>query len=205
MLFGAKIEGRESYMIQTASRDGLQVEAIAEFQHEIGPGRVSPDGRRLAFSIADKGEAGGHMRVIDEKGNELAAVEDSAVGCWSPDGRRVAFADYRERTGQWSNALLHVDTGEVATLPVPATDQVFDWCSDGKHLLSVSSREGRQFSDANLGRWSLRQVYRTNADGSDPVRLTDPDNDHLWPRYSAGGSRIALHTRSVQAGQIQTT
>ena len=66
----------------------------------------------------------------------------------------------------------------------PASDLNPAWSPDGTKIAFASSRKG------NLG------IYVMNADGSNPINLTQSPNGGDWsPAWSPDGSRIAFNSR----------
>jgi dipeptidyl aminopeptidase/acylaminoacyl peptidase len=151
----------------------------------------SPDGWRIAFT------GGSRVYVINADGTGLTEVASGArpveVASWSPDGERIAFARYS--TGAWGPEdiyLVDADGGgnEVRLTSDPARDFLPAWSPDGSKIAFVSERDGNA------------EVYVMNADGSDPVNLTNhPAPDAVWPgSWSPDGTRILFGSGRAGAG-----
>jgi dipeptidyl aminopeptidase/acylaminoacyl peptidase len=121
-----------------SSRDGLTIEqaAAVESPREF---RLSPDGRRIAFTA----EAGGARQILlmPVRGGypeQLTATEKPVSDPqWSPDGRRIAFV--RE------DAIWMIDvegSHQVAVTQHPAGARSPRWCADGHQIAFISRRRG---------------------------------------------------------------
>ena len=126
----------------------------------------SPDGTRIAFvSNRDGGFPELYMMFADGTGvvritnNSLIDANPS----WSPDGSRLVFERCCEN-GTSDLFTIDVATRAEASLTASTTQQEFDpvWSPDGTRIAFVSFAVGQ----GNLDIWVM------NADGSNPVRLT---------------------------------
>jgi dipeptidyl aminopeptidase/acylaminoacyl peptidase len=124
--------GRRSF------RDGLTIEqaAAVESPREF---RLSPDGRRVAFTA----EAGGARQVflMPTRGGypeQLTAGQKPASDPqWSPDGRRVAFV---RGEAIW---MAEVEGSHQAIVTQhPAGNRSPRWCPDGHQIGFISRRRG---------------------------------------------------------------
>jgi Tol biopolymer transport system component len=110
------------------------------------------------------------------------AVFISRGFAFSPDEKRIAFADRRDgRMDIWiaapdgSNASRAVDD--------PANDSNPIWHPDGKRIIYNSDRDG------------VQQVFAVEIGRGQPVQLTFSDTDSRVSDISADGSRILYATR----------
>ena len=157
------------------------------FGEGFGP-RVSPDGKVIAYRKRTERPGGSSEEQepvnetwiydIEAKRKTRLAEFDGSL-CWSPDGKQLVSStpdEDAEHTGTW---LLSRDEAPPVRLPIPPSDQVADWSSDGQWLLSTSCRE------PELG----AQLYRIRPDLSEQVRLTQA-GQNVYPRFSPDGRRI---------------
>jgi hypothetical protein len=97
----------------------------------------SPAGDRIAYS-APSGATGGKLRLVAPQGGASTTLLRSGVATvfgWSPDGRRIAFADSSEKL-----AVVDVATGKVHKLRVQFrsyTPASVAWSPDSRQLLVV--------------------------------------------------------------------
>jgi Tol biopolymer transport system component len=155
--------------------------------------RVSRDGRFLAF--AKRARNGPPDEVVGVLIRDLTRDgeirELSAVGVnpfWSPDGKRFMMAVGKgEVSGtkmtNMETWIVNAEGSEPRKLPIPETEQVYDWSSDGTWILTGSHR------DKGVG----YQIYRMRLDGTDARRLTTTGTGvlNLDGRISPDGRRIA--------------
>ncbi|MEJ7637889.1 MAG: hypothetical protein WKF75_07895 [Singulisphaera sp.] len=81
---------------------------------------------------------------------------------------------------------FNTDGSGATKLPIPETDEVHDWSSDGRWLVTVSDRHPPHGSGY--------QLYLMRPDGTDQRRLTEDRGLNVCPRFSPDGRRIAyLH------------
>jgi Tol biopolymer transport system component len=107
---------------------------------------ASPDGKLIAITRQESGNAGADVWIIDwqRAGVSTRLTMDPADDLnpvWSPDGARVAFTTYRK-----GNADIYVKNanGSGAETPLLAggEDELIEhWSSDGKHILYLSGQD----------------------------------------------------------------
>lgn len=159
----------------------------------------SPDGRTIAFHGAQwsRPDPSGplvagppHVFLVDvDSGVQTALLTDQGepvrgrFPSWSPNGQKIAF----DTGGQGSHVfVINLDgsgleqlTGSTALPNIRP-----DWSPDGRKIAFASGPSQQQ------------QIYVMNADGSDPVRLTDSNSDGnaVAPDWSPNGHRIVFQS-----------
>lgn len=182
---------------------------------------VSPDGKRVAFSVSvvDSKDDRYRRRIwLAEEGGvrPFTAGDGDSLPVWSPDGRRLAFLRTEDRIAQL--AVIPVDGGEarvLTSLPLGVSG-LPAWSPDGSRLAVVGSDwrpewahldeeersrrprriRRRDYRGDGLG-WThdrLRSIYLVDATDGGATRLDDSDRDQLGPVWSPDGSRIAYLT-----------
>jgi Tol biopolymer transport system component len=200
VLFGSRAADRNAALIQTMSVDGTAVRTLAEFENaSILPGRVSPEGRRVVFNLARRQNTRLQVCVMDANGEHDVVAEDVTVAAWMPDGKRIAC--YRGDRGHWKSLAIDVDSDKIQRLPMAGTDVVNDVSPDGWELLVMSRPADKFFKHPTLGIYRKRQIYRMPTDGTQRLRLTDPETDNIWSRFSPDGRKIAFYHRSYETGE----
>jgi dipeptidyl aminopeptidase/acylaminoacyl peptidase len=183
----------ESGRVRRPSRGGLTIEQAAaiEAPREF---RLSPDGRRVAFTA----EAAGARQIflMASRGGypeQLTATEKSASDPqWSPDGRRIAFV---RDEAIW---MIDVEGAHQALVSQhPAGSRSPRWCADGHQIGFISRRRGWDqlwIVDAPVPR---RGRPATRPRSAEPVPMTasgvDVD-DFVW---SPDGREIAVASQRL--------
>ena len=146
----------------------------------------SPDGSKIAFeSNRDGGFAFKDIFVMDADGmNPINLTLDPKVRsnlapCWAPDGRKIAFQSRRDNHAHFEIYTMSTDGKQILRLTEGNGANVRpSWSPNGKKIAFASDREGD---------WS---IYVADADGQNPVRLTEPPPD-AWdssPCWLFGGT-----------------
>ncbi len=109
---------------------------------------------------------------------------------FSPDGRRIAAADFMQSAQVWDAA-----TGRPITAVLPHTDTAtsLDFSPDGARLLSVEMGGRTQVWDAERG--TLLAACLSTNHGLVPVRFS-PDGT----RFAAGGVGLAVQVYDADTG-----
>jgi eukaryotic-like serine/threonine-protein kinase len=159
--------------------------------------RVSPDGRKIAFSSNRDGKP--EIYVMNASGNGAPQrltfnTVDDKTPSWSPDGRRIAYDNVR-LTGVESDIYL-MDADGSNQLNI-TNSQGYDtravWSPDGRRIAFASNRGGAP---------AAFDIYVMNADGSNVTRLTSDPEFEVDPNWSPDGSRIAF-TRVTKQGSFE--
>ena len=149
----------------------------------------SPDGTRIAFSSDRNSDWefdvwGGNSEVYimaTDGANPINITKHPAKDNnpdWSPDGTRIAFSS--DRDGNREVYAMNADgTNPINLTNHPADDRHPDWSSDGRRIAFSSNRDGDWEKKPN-DNW---EVYAMNADGSNPINLTNHpkwDSQPAW-------------------------
>ena len=118
---------------------------------------VSPDGNRVAFSLADTAENNTDIWVHDltqgttNRFTSNPAIDDIPV--WSPDGSRIVWSSQREGGSDLYQRASNLADDETALLKSPEPKFPQDWSSDGRFLIYSVNRGDR--GGTNLDLWLL--------------------------------------------------
>ncbi|MXZ95679.1 MAG: hypothetical protein F4Y99_07125 [Acidimicrobiaceae bacterium] len=136
--------------------------------------------------------------------------DDDRLPAWSPNGSRVAFVSDRASDGDYDIYVVNADGSN----PVQVTDDDYRetrlaWSPDGARIAYVrfthdeayyrpdDFRYGDDLSDYSRENFD---IFVIDADGSNPVRVTDDDYRELAPMWSPDGTRIA-YVRDTEPDQ----
>ena len=146
VIFGeGKIDGPETHVIRVLDPDGaVSTRTIAELTGHAWSGRISPDGRRIAFLLPPptiQGSDGINLWVMDADGRNRRMVIGNAggmigmgVACWSPDGRKIAF--HRQNQGSPRETfVVDLDKRTLGRLNLSGNELVTSWSPDGTEWL----------------------------------------------------------------------
>ena len=146
---------------------------------------LSPDGSTFALV------RGGQIALLPRLGGWPATLTNAGGGksgiCWSPDGRRLAFAS------QGSIWIASADGGNPQRMtsappgggdPRQATDRDPRWSPDGHWILFTSGRRG------------INSLLVVSADGNTTSFLTPASEEAAEGRWSPDGHRILFVGRT---------
>ena len=145
---------------------------------------VSPDGTLLAVAAR---QPNGLTRIAvapvadPDRLRLLSPGEgfwDERDPAWSPDGRRVAYTDFRD---VW---VIEAEGGRAARITGGEGGSIEPtWSPDGHSIVCSSTRKGE------------RALWRIRVPGGDAVRLTAGTDAEVQPMLSADGARLVYATR----------
>ena len=155
----------------------------------------SPDGTEIAF--ASYRDENFEIYVMNADGKNLKNLtlhlDDDTCPTWSPDGRKIAFWSRQVAGGVLSLSDIFVMDADGAnrtnlTRNPRASNRTPSWSPDGSKIAYASARDVNRADpwNANL------DIVVMNADGTDPVRLTEDGRANWLPSWSPDGKRIVF-------------
>ena len=178
---------------------GKHVKRLTKNKVTDGGPSWSPDGTQIAFTHFD--DNGPDIWVMDADGKHQVDLTstpdiDEDQPAWSPDGKTIAFTS--QATGPGIHpveiAAISADgTGRRTLVPNAAAGNPV-WSPDGTKLAYDDTVD-----DHNPA------IYVVNADGSNPVAITDGSTPVFAPWWSPDGTKILFTTNnqsSFAASQI---
>jgi Tol biopolymer transport system component len=169
------------FQIYVMNSDGSGVIPLtADTTENIQPA-WSPGGTQIAFASARDGNH--EIYVMDTSGTNpqrrTTAAGPDAQPVWSPDGSQLAFVTERDGNSEIYVMNAADGLGLVNLTNHAQTDWGPAWSPDGTRIAFFSNRE------VGFAIWVM------NADGINPVRLTDGVVPAELPSWSPDGTRIA--------------
>ena len=199
-------DGRNSE-IYRMNPDGKQLRRLTKQPGYDGAPTWSPDGQKITFTsfrdqhrLQERAPIYGEIYVMNPDGTNPINLTQSIerpdrISSWSPDGTRIAF----ESSGiskwgaglQWDIWVMDADGGNPRNLTNHHTqDEAPDWAPNGNQIAFSSDRNRDwEFEKNGVRNW---EVYVMNADGANPINLT---NNLAWdssPDWSPDGKQIAF-------------
>jgi len=164
---------------------------IDEFNFIESAGTWSPDGKRFAFSVFNKGR--NRMLVVEVPSGNI--IDDVSMGkaeqfsnlSWSPDGKEIVFQGLSE--GQGDLYLYNFETKKVKQLTNDKySDNQPSFSRDGKKIIFTSDRTTYDQSLSqeitfNLAEYDLKTGRITD------IKVFNGANN-LNPQYSSDGKQV---------------
>ena len=189
--------------------DGKRVRRITKHPQDDGTPAWSPDGQKITFSsfrdehrLQGRGPILGEVYVMNPDGTDLINLTQSpkrweGSSSWSPDGTQIAFTSGERfkwgggfRMNIW---VMDADGKNLRNLTNhDAHDRRPDWSPDGQQIAFQSDRNRDwefEFEREIKGNW---EIYVMNADGANPINLTNHPADDGAPSWSPDGRQIAF-------------
>jgi Tol biopolymer transport system component len=205
-------DGRLLPLILPADGSGEYWLPVADPTLQLGIGDWSPDDTQLLFDAWDDTDAsreGIYSLSID--GTDLVRLTDPGLrhdfpaytGAYSPDGGQVLFfrsvAEQGGDAGSMNLFVVNADgTGLVQVNPsgtqagLIGPSGASDWSPDGQQVAFVAS-------DGPFWGGNPRAIFVVNADGSDPMRITEW-GDVLTVQWSPDGQLLAATIAGATGG-----
>ena len=194
IVFATDWDGPLAIYVMNVDGSGLrQLTYPQDDQFDMQPA-WSPDGTKIIFTSGRQVDFTS-IYVVDADGGTPLKLTDSpaadANAVWSPDGTRIAFASTRDSEGEVVNEEIYVMNADgsdpVRLTDNPNIDNNPAWSPDGTKIafLSMPFPEGAP-------RFRLAEIYVMDADGGNPVNISNNETIDWNPVWSPDGTRIAF-------------
>lgn len=160
---------------------------------------VSPDGTRAAVQTNERGDLS-RIWVLDFEGGVLQPVTGPGADCmwpaWSPDGSRLAYAQWWASEGKAAVNVLDLEAGEAST-------ELLSYETEGSFVCPTSwAPRSRAVLVNNFGMTGGDgDVVLLPVDGSEAKPLIPVEANAWGARFSPGGTLLAYG--SIEGGQRQ--
>jgi Tol biopolymer transport system component len=155
---------------------GASAQSIGRYLHS------SPDGRRLAFVLADPATNSAAIKIIPATGGELRELVGSlpnrvTLGGWSPDGRHLYYVEGGQSGGLWR---ISAEGGQPKKLDVNMKDLQLPAVHPGGRRISFNAEPPyHALCSRNLETGEERELLRN-------------DNVSIYPAVSPDGRQLAV-------------
>ncbi len=196
-------------LIQTVRPDGTGLAtALRVTGGAINSGRVSPDGRRVAYTFIPTGGKAQELWLLEPDGKARKLADRAGwITAWSPDGKQVAYfragAGGTDERPVWDSFTFDVAAGTERKVPLPADYLAEDWHprEAGVRTAIYGNPRNWIYREKQMDQYPTRQLDRLGPDGKLTPLSREPAYDHLYSRYSPDGGRIALYRRRFVDGR----
>ena len=148
----------------------------------------SPDGNKIVFQSLRNGTYY-QVYTMNADGTSQNNLSNGTAAdyqpSWSPNGSKIAFASERDHAGAPSVYVMNVNGSSQTRLTFSSElvrDEQPAWSRDSAKIAFVSTRDGN------------KEIYLMNANGSNPVRLTNTLENDDSPYWSPDGSQIVFRS-----------
>ncbi len=143
--------------------------------------RWSPDGKRIAFTMADS-ENTNRLYVVSRDGGTPQKIDASRFDplrpSWLPDGNSILLQD-SDGTKDVSLKVVDLSTSKITTLP-DSTDVMFPVSSPDGHSVAASTIDGQKLMLFNFEKQKWAELIRMN------VGFTEWSRDGKYIYFDTG-------------------
>jgi TolB protein len=167
--------------IYWANADGSEPRRLTSNPRiDMSPSINPATGRQIAFISNRDGTP--QLYTMDSDGTNVARITveggDAENPAYSPDGKMIAFAWQKPRSGGFDIYLYNVGMRNFSQLTSDSgSNERPTWAPDGKHLAFVSNRTGNS------------QIYAMTVDGKKVRQLTNTAGINEGPTWSGFTAR----------------
>ncbi len=174
-------------------RFGSQAAPLVRSEHMATGISFSPDGKRIAYSLA--GADSTQIWVAQADGSGARQITDTPYfintsPCWGPDSKRIAFVS--NQGGSPQIYVMNADGSGVRRLTFQGNyNQTPDWSPRGD-LIAFTARDERRAFD----------LFTVNADSGKVTRLTQDQGDNEEPTFSPNGRLLIFASHRTGTSRL---
>jgi Tol biopolymer transport system component len=184
--------------IYTLSLMDGKVHQLTAERHSIWRLMWAADGQQIVFS-SSRGGLAGIWHVPAAGGSVERETTYPEVGSLSADGRRLVYV---RETGSRPTTISRADLAAPGGKVLGVKSLISSASENDSPQLSPDARQMVYGSGpAGYGGWG-GEIWRSDADGSDPIQLTSFAGHSGTPRWSPDGRFIAFDNRNQSHSQI---
>jgi hypothetical protein len=161
---GNTVEPPTSRNVYTMKADGTGLRRLTDIQYEMIDSTLlewSPDGAKILYGyetlFIDDITHYDDLFTVDAVTGESTNLTnnldaDDVEGCWSPDGKQIAFSSGNELIS-WATYIMDADGGNVRMISEVITQPA--WSPDGRYIIGA----GKAY-DVTKDRWTVPFIKR---------------------------------------------
>ncbi len=185
------------WRIQTNGKGGIgQVTDSPSSAVDYEP-TLSPDGKRLAYSSLRSGAKVPQIWFCNPDGTLQTQIREGRQPAWSPDNTKLAYVAVDQSTKASGDAIWVIDSDgsnprRVAYSPGNSFRHPI-WSPDGQSIIYEADKSLNSEQKPNF------DIWRINADGTEPTQLTVNGSYDSCPAITPNGKTVYfLSNRGVQ-------
>ncbi len=170
--------------VSSVTIEGGKVMKLFDFDHSTNVVRLSPDGKRFAYSSTRNGGIT-NIWLSSADGSEQKQLTfgkiRAAFPTWSPDGKWIVYGN-TDSSGTEQTAVVSSDGGDPAQLTFDKGQSwPWDWSPDSDKILFAGQRNGI---------WNLYWISRTTGQQKQLTNFTKLNTYVRYPAWSPAGNQI---------------
>jgi TolB protein len=177
------VSGGDTKSLYRINEDGTDNSPLGAFPVNVNAPKWSPDGTKIAL-YGYPTDSTWSIYLMNADGTGFARLTNTenvwdSLPRWSPDGARIVFTrSYPKRRGR--EEIWVMDSGGGGQTWTGILGGGADWSPDGSRFV-YHSNKGTNYD-----------LYVSQKDGTDKVRLTTSSGMDVHPRWSPDGKKIAF-------------
>ncbi|MGC1904612.1 MAG: winged helix-turn-helix domain-containing protein [Candidatus Acidiferrum sp.] len=187
----ACMHGSREYAIYSVATAGGSPKLIVEYPDFTQGIAWTADDQRILFSQEDPAvDAMWEVVVGSGSLRRLPLAHDASWPAISPEGEMLAYSVSSDNINIWRRDLAHPEAPAVKLISSTREQGAAQYSPDGKQIAFQSTRAG------------VNDVWISDADGGNPVRVSKFDEVSGSPRWSPDGSKIVFDLRHTGHGEV---